>query len=233
VAAGANADEPEWQFGFMAGLDRNGRAAVLRVGRTRKYTTGEVVFREGDASEFAVVVLAGRLKVSSTSTEGHDTVLAFRGPGDLIGELSLFDGSPRSATVSAIEPAALVLITADRFTELMKAEPQIAAVLLRTIVGKLRDADRQRLEFGAYDTTGRVARRLVQLADEHGVPGTAKTGGVRITLPLSQTELAGWTGSSREAVARALALLRRRGLITTDRRSIVVVDLESLRSLAY
>jgi CRP-like cAMP-binding protein len=233
VAASADPKEPNWQFGFMAGLDPSGRAAVLRVGRTRKYTTGEVVFREGDASEFAVVVLAGRLKVSSTSMEGHDTVLAFRGSGDLLGELSLFDGSPRSATVAAIEPAQLVLITADRFTELMRAEPQIAAVLLRTIVGKLRDADRQRLEFGAYDTTGRVARRLVQLADEHGVPGSVTTGGVRITLPLSQTELAGWTGSSREAVARALALLRRKDLITTDRRSIVVLDLASLRSLAY
>jgi CRP-like cAMP-binding protein len=232
VVAGAHPEEPEWQFGFMAGLDPNGRRAVLQVGRTRKYTTGEVVFGEGDASEFAVVVLAGRLKVSSTSTDGHDIVLAFRGPGDLIGELSLFDGSPRSATVSAIEPAELVLITADRFTELMKAEPQIAAVLLRTIVGKLRDADRQRLEFGAYDTTGRVARRLVQLADEHGVRESATTGGIRITLPLSQTELAGWTGSSREAVARALALLRRKGLIATNRRSIVVIDLASLRSLA-
>jgi CRP-like cAMP-binding protein len=131
--------------------------------------------------------------------------------------------------VSAIEPAKVVLVTADRFMELLRAQPEIAAVLLRTVVAKLRDADRQRLEFGAYDTAGRVARRLVQLADEHG---SSSSDGVRITLPLSQSELAGWTGSSREAVARALGLLRRQGLITTDRRSIVVVDLESLRSLA-
>lgn len=204
---------------------------MLELGRTRKYATGENIFCEGDPSAFAVVVLTGRLKVSSTSAEGHDSVLAFRGPGDLIGELSLFDGAPRSATVSAIEPAELVLITADRFTEWMRTQPEIGTVLLRTISGKLRDSDRQRLEFGAYDTTGRVARRLVQLVDEHGVPGTTASGGVRITLPLSQSELAGWTGSSREAVARALALLRRRGLITTDRRSIVVLDVESLRSL--
>jgi CRP-like cAMP-binding protein len=174
-------------------------------------------------------VLAGGLEVVSTSPEGYDTVLAFRGPGDLIGELSLFDGSPRSATVSAIDPAELVLVTADRFTELMRTQPQVGPVMLRAIVGKLRDADRQRLEFGAYDTTGRVARRLVQLADEHG---STSSDGVRITLPLSQIELGGWTGSSREAVARALGLLCRRGLITTERRSIVVLDVESLRSLA-
>jgi CRP/FNR family transcriptional regulator, cyclic AMP receptor protein len=225
----AGPDEPAWRYGFMAALGAAARQAVLELGRFRKYAAGDVVFCEGDPSEFAVVVLAGRLKVASTSAEGYDTVLAFRGPGDLLGELSLFDGSPRSATVSAIEPAEAVLITADRFMELMRAQPEVGAVLLRTVVGKLRDADRQRLEFGAYDTTGRVARRLVQLADEHGSMSSV---GVRITLPLSQTELAGWTGSSREAVARALALLRRRGLIATDRRSIVVLDVESLRSLA-
>jgi CRP-like cAMP-binding protein len=216
----------------MAALSETARQAVLRLGRTRSYASGETVFCEGDPSEFAVVVTAGRLKVSRTSEEGHDTVLAFRGPGELIGELSLFDGYPRSATVAAIEPATAVLITADRFNELMRTQPEIGAVLLRTLAGRLRDADRQRLEFGAYDTTGRVARRLVQLADEHGVPGSTDVGGVRITLPLSQSELAGWTGSSREAVARALAVLRRRGLITTFRRSIVVLDVDSLRTLA-
>src|SRR2546423_10991119 len=114
--AGQSPKDPQWRFGLLAELSSGAREALLRLGRTRKYVTGETVFCEGDPSEFAVVVLAGRLKVSSTSPEGHDSVLAFRGPGDLIGELSLFDGKARSATVSAIEPAELVLITADRFT---------------------------------------------------------------------------------------------------------------------
>jgi CRP-like cAMP-binding protein len=131
-----------------------------------------------------------------------------------------------------VEPADVVLITADRFAELLREQPDIGAVLLRILTSKLRDADRKRVEFGAYDTAGRVARRLMELAEDHGVPGTAAAGGVRISLPLSQTELAGWTGASREAVARALALLRQRGLITTDRRSIVVLDLPALRALA-
>jgi CRP/FNR family transcriptional regulator, cyclic AMP receptor protein len=218
--------------GFVAELTAGARDTLLDLGRSRRYTTGEVVFSEGSDSEFAVVVLEGRLKVSSTSEDGHDTVLAFRGPGDLIGELSLFDGAPRSATVSAVEPAELLLITADRFMELLRAHPEIGPILLRILTSKLRDADRQRLEYGAYDTTARVARRLVELADEHGVPGPSATGGVRITLPLSQSELAGWTGSSREAVARALASLRRGGVITTHRRSIIVVDMVALRELA-
>jgi CRP-like cAMP-binding protein len=232
VAPGSSSDADQWRFGFLADLSIGAREAVLRLGRTRRYAAGEVVFCEGDPSEFAVVVLAGRLKVVRASEEGHETVIAFRGPGELLGDLSLFDGAARSATVSAIESADVVLITADRFMELMREQPEVPAVLLRTLASRLRDSDRQRVEFGAYDTAGRVARRLVQLADEHGVPGSTAPAAVRITLPLSQTELAGWTGSSREAVARALALFRRRGLIATDRRSIVVLDVESLRSLA-
>jgi CRP/FNR family transcriptional regulator, cyclic AMP receptor protein len=225
-------DESVWRFGFLGDLNPAQRDAVLRHGRSRTYKTNAVLFREGDRSTFAVAVLAGRLKVSCTSADGHETVLAFRGPGDLVGELSLFDGAERSATVSAVEPATVVVITADRFAELLHEQPDIGALLLRIVTSKLRDADRKRVEFGSYDTAGRVARRLVELADDHGLPGSGAKGGVRITLPLSQTELAGWTGASREAVARALALLRQRELITTDRRSIVVLDLAALRALA-
>jgi CRP/FNR family cyclic AMP-dependent transcriptional regulator len=225
-------EEPVWRYGFLGALNPAELDAVLRLGRSRSYATGVVLFREGDRSEFAVVVLAGRLKVASASADGHETVLAFRGPGDLVGELSLFDGGDRSATVSAVEPARVVAITADRFRELLREQPGIGVALLRILTSKLRDADRKRVEFGAYDTAGRVARRLLELAEDHGVPDPAATGGVRISLPLSQVELAGWTGASREAVARALALLRQRGLITTDRRTIVVLDLPALRALA-
>ena len=220
------------RFGFLAELDDAQRAAVERHGRHRSYRAGAALFREDDQSEFAVVVLAGRLKIWCTSAEGHETVLAFRGPGDIVGELSLFDGARRSATVSAVEPVEVLVITVDRFNELLREQPSIGAVLLGMIARRLRDADRKRIEFGAYDTANRVARRLVELADEHGAPASGATDAVRITLPLSQTELAGWTGSSREAVARSLALFRRRGLITTDRRQVVVLDLPALRAEA-
>ena len=224
--------EPAWRYGFFGTLNQAQREAVVRLGRPRSYSAGGVLFREGERSTFAVAVLAGRLKVASSSLDGHETVLAFRGPGDLVGELSLFDGGERSATVTAVEPADVLVITAERFTELLREQPELGAVLLRMLTSRLRDADRKRVEFGAYDTAGRVARRLLELADDHGVPGADATGGVRISLPLSQTELAGWTGASREAVARALALLRQSGLITTDRRAIVVLDVDALRARA-
>jgi CRP-like cAMP-binding protein len=100
---------------------------------------------------------------------------------------------------------------------------------MRLVTGKLRDADRKRIEYGAYDTTGRVATRLLELADRYGEQTGA---GVRVALPLSQDELAGWTGSSREAVSKALRSLRDRGLIETGRRRVVIHDLDGLRRRA-
>jgi len=102
-------------------------------------------------------------------------------------------------------------------------------MLLQVLSRKLRDADRKRIEFGAYDTVGRVCKRLVELAERFGEERGAS---VRIALPLSQQELAGWTGSSREAVSKALHQLRARGYIETARRGITVLDLAAIRRRA-
>jgi CRP/FNR family cyclic AMP-dependent transcriptional regulator len=96
-------------------------------------------------------------------------------------------------------------------------------------VRRFRDSDRMRVEFAAAQTLGRVAARLIELVDRHGEPFD---GGIAITLPLSQEELAGWTGSSREAVAKALHTLRGLGCIRTERRRIIVLDHEELRRQA-
>ena len=213
-------------FGFLARLTADEANALRASGRVRTYLQGSTLFSEGERSQAVAVVLRGRVKVSSLSTDGHESVLAFRSPGDLLGELSVLDGGPRSASVTAAEPVEALIVSGSKFRELLATRPRIAVVLLETLTRRLRDADRKRLEYGAYDTVGRVSRRLVELAADHGVrEGT----GVRITLPLSQGELAGWTGASRESVARALAVLRRNDIISTDRRRIVVTDMEALR----
>jgi CRP/FNR family cyclic AMP-dependent transcriptional regulator len=154
-------------------------------------------------------------------------VLAVRGPGDLLGEFSAIDGAERSATVSALEPIEALMVPSGRFTEFLADHGRLAILLLQTMTRKLRDADRKRVEFCAYDTPGRVARRLLELVDRYG-----ETDGenVRISLSLTQDELAGWTGSSREAVSKALREFRDRGWVTTGRRSIVVLDLDALRA---
>jgi CRP-like cAMP-binding protein len=105
----------------------------------------------------------------------------------------------------------------------------VALLIIETLVQRLRDADRQRLDFAMYDVTGRVARRLLQLAEEFGEPCSD---GVRIGLKLSQDELAGWAGSSREAVSKSLHALRDLGWIRTERQRLTVLDMDALREFA-
>jgi CRP-like cAMP-binding protein len=118
-------------------------------------------------------------------------------------------------------------ISASSFRDFLRTHPDAALAVLELITTRLRDADRKRAEFGSMDATGRVAARLVELADQHGQPTGS---GVRIDLALSQEDLASWVGASREAVSRALRLFRERGWIATRRRGITVLDQDALRS---
>jgi CRP-like cAMP-binding protein len=195
-------------------------------GHTRQYRRGSTIFIEGQVSDRVALIIKGRVKVASMTDAGEELLLALRGPGDLLGELSAIDGEPRSATVSALEPVEAVLVDAGEFNVFLRANPSAMFHLLRVLTGRLRDADRKRVEFGSFDTLGRVAHRLVELADTFGEPSAR---GVRIAIPLTQLELAGWIGASREGVSKALRVLRSSGMIETRRGSIVVLDLESLR----
>jgi len=152
-----------------------------------------------------------------------------RGPGALLGELSAVDGAPRSASVAALEPVVALVVPIAAFVDYLRSHGDAAIALLQLVTARLRDADRKRVESAAYDIPGRVARRLLELAERFGEPDGQ---GVRIGVALSQDELAGWVGASREAVAKALRVLRDRGFVTTGRRTMTVLDLEGLRKRA-
>jgi CRP-like cAMP-binding protein len=215
---------------WFAQLPAVERAALHARGTARHYRAGSTLFNEGDLSDWVVLLTEGRVKVSAAAAQGREVLLAVRGPGQLLGELSAVDAGPRSATVTAIDPVDARIITGDGFREFLAANPATSLLFLRTVSSRLRDSDRRRVEFVGLDTVGRVAGRLVELALEHGVASAGA--GTRIDLPLSQDELAGLTGASREAVSKALRLFRSRGWITTGRRCITVIDLDSLRSRA-
>jgi CRP/FNR family transcriptional regulator, cyclic AMP receptor protein len=218
---------PAVTTGFLGVLSEAERAELTAVGTRRRHQRGTALFHEREASDRVVIVLAGRVKVSTATEDGKEVVLAFRGPGDLLGELSAIDGEPRSATVSALEPTEVLVVAASSFRAFLEAHPRVALLLLEMLARRLRDADRKRVEFAAHDTVGRVAGRLVELAEEHG---RAVDGGVEITLPLSQDELAGWTGASRESVGKALHVMRSLRWVETGRRRITIRDLEALRA---
>lgn len=215
--------------GFLSGLETAERAALMERARRRRFSRGDTLFHEGDASDWVAVLLSGRAKVSFFTEDGTEVVLAVREPGDLLGELSALDKAPRSATVTAIDDVDTLVLTADAFQVYLESYPRLALELVRSLMARLRDADVKRVEFGAYDTVGRLARRLVELAERFGSPTEE---GVTIELPITQQELAGWTGSSRESVAKALQTLRKLGWVDTARRRMVIRDLDALRRRA-
>jgi CRP-like cAMP-binding protein len=214
---------------FLALLDDDDRRELeARAGR-RRFRAGSTLINEGGPGAEVLVLLSGRVKVGVTTAEGREIVLGFCGPGELIGELSVIDREARSGTTEALEPIEALAIAAADFRAMIETRPSFARALLHNLVRRFRDADRQRVEFAAAQTLGRVASRLVELADRYGEPSGD---GTAITLPISQEELAGWTGSSREAVAKALHTLRELGAIRTERRRITVLDDEGLRRQA-
>jgi CRP-like cAMP-binding protein len=205
-------------------------AGLRALGRRRSYRFAEVVFHEGERSEFVIIIDRGTVKISTVSVDGYETVLAVRSSGEVVGELAALDGRPRSATVTALNDVHVVLVQGEQFRAYLLAHPVAGLAMLRRLVDRLRDADRRRAEFGAYDVTARVARLLLDLADRSEQPG-APTNQL-VAAPLSQAELAGAAGASREAVAKVLRRLRSDGLVATYRRSITILRPDALETLA-
>ena len=214
---------------FYELLNADEQAALEAAGHRRQWKRGAVIYREASRSESVIVLKDGRVKVSSDTASGVEVVLAVRGPGALLGEFSAVDGGPMSATVTALEPVTALAVPTPEFERYLLGHARVSMLLMREVIRRVRDADRKRIEFGAYDTTGRVAARLVELAERFGEQTEE---GLRISLPLSQDELAGWTGSSREAVTKALRTLREEGWIQTGRLHVIVHDLAALRDRA-
>jgi CRP-like cAMP-binding protein len=198
---------------------------LLARGRRRKYARGTALFYELQPSDHVVVLLDGRVKIIRISEEGKEVLLAVRGAGDLLGELSAIDGDARSATAVALEAVEGLVVATPEFHDFLERHARVSLELMKMLSRRLRDSDGKRLEYGSQDSMGRVAARLVELADRFG---EADPDGVRIDLPITQEELAGWTGCSREAVSKALQGMRSLGWLETGRRTILVRDRDAL-----
>jgi CRP/FNR family cyclic AMP-dependent transcriptional regulator len=214
---------------FLAALDADERQVLLQGSTRRPFAAHTTLFHQGDPSTHVLVMLVGWVKAFATSRTGYEALLAIRGPGDIIGELSALDGKVRSATVLTLSPVEVAVLPSEQFVALLGRQPQLALALFGYLADRLREADRRRLEFGALSVSERLIRRLLELAELHGKP---ESGGIVLDIPLSQRELAGSVGASREAVARALKLLRERRIVITQRQRIVVLQPQVLRSIA-
>ncbi len=222
-----------WAAGtFLGDLPDDTRTAFRAAGTQRRHRKGTTVLLQGDAGDTVLLVVEGRVKVVSTTSEGRELVLAVRGPGELLGELTAVAeaGGLRSASVVAIDDVVVRAFTGAVFRQFLDDHPVSALVLLRSVVSRLHEADRHRVEFGSLDVPHRLARLLLELAAQHG----SSDGGARVELriALSQDELAGMVAASRETLVRALSSLRARGLVVTGRRTIDILDLDALRRYA-
>ena len=214
---------------FLGMLAEEEERALRARGITRRFRRGAILLREGEEPTRVLVLTEGRTKAVTFTEEGKEVVLGFMGPGSLLGEVATIQNRPRSATVTALEPCTAIALASGDFWALLEEHPRIWISVHKVVIGRLRLADLQRKEFSGSNTLGRVSRRLLELSDEHG---RQEDDGVTITLPLTQEELAGWTGASREAVAKSLRTLRDLGWIETGRRSISVRDSDALRRFA-
>ncbi len=215
---------------FLHALDPAIADALRAAGRRKRWPTDATIFLEGEPGGSILVLLEGRVKAFATTLDGRELILSLRGAGDLLGEIAaLSDGdSVRTASVVALEPVVGQMLTTAQFETFLLQHPKAALVLLRSVLHRLEQSVQMRIEYGAHDVLGRVARRLCELAEVHGEPTPE---GIRVAIGLSQDELATWVVASREGVTRVLARLRKDGSILTDRKSIVVVDLARLRKL--
>jgi CRP-like cAMP-binding protein len=200
-------------------------STIRREGHLRRFQRGQALFTEGDLARRVFLIGRGWVTVTCTTAGGREIMLALRGPGDMLGELSALDGEPRLATAVAVSEVEATVVSGSTLSRMLD-DVEAARELIRVLASRLRDSDRKRLEFAALDTLGRVAWRLLELSDGFG-QGTDE--GISVELPLSQEQLAGWCGASRESTVKALTSLRELGIITTGRRQVVIRDSEALR----
>jgi CRP-like cAMP-binding protein len=214
----------------FADLSADDLEHVAALSHPRSFLAGETVFREGDASNTCYIVRTGHARAVIEHGDGRQLALATFGPGDIFGELAMFDDERRSATVEAIEALDVLAILGPDMRGLMGARPQLAIALAAALSRRLR-ATNERLSSQSFQTVqSRVANVLGELVRRARAEG-APTGDVPITV--TQAEVAQLAGSSRESASRFLAVLERAGVISQGRGRLTVHDPDALRNYVY
>lgn len=207
---------------FFAGVDVAALADITAAGSARGLVRGDVLFEEGSEPDTLYIVLSGRIAIAQRSIDGRESVMALMEGGDLLGEMGLLDGLPRSAEARALESSTVLAIPYAPVRQLFEDQPQLLWGVVRLLSGRLRATDEALADSVFLDVTGRTAKRLLELAGERD----------EFVLPVTQEELAGMVGASRERVNKAIASFIRLGwLEQSDRRyRILMRDRLTLRA---
>jgi CRP/FNR family transcriptional regulator, cyclic AMP receptor protein len=217
------------QTPLFSGLDDEAAAALRASMATTRFRRGDVVFREGDSGDRLFVIVDGKVKLGRSSSDGRENLLAILGPGQMFGELSLFDPGPRSATVTAVTDVTFETLSHDELVRWLTGRPDVARGLLGQLAARLRKANDVVADLVFSDVPGRVAKALLDLSSRFG---RTADDGVHVHHDLTQEELAQLVGASRETVNKALADFAHRGWLRLEPRSVVILDVERLQRRA-
>jgi len=190
-----------------------------------KIAKGSILFKEGDDGEHRYVIIEGKLKLGTSSGDGRENLLSILGPGEMFGELSLFDPGPRTSTATAVTDAKLLSLSHEKVIPWLKQNPEVSLQLLARLAQRLRRTNEAVGDLVFSDVPGRVAKALIDLGDRFGKT-TAE--GLLVNHDLTQEELAQLVGASRETVNKALADFAGRGWLKLDGRSVLITDVERL-----
>jgi CRP/FNR family cyclic AMP-dependent transcriptional regulator len=190
---------------------------------------GDRLYDEGDIDDQLYVVIEGKVKLTRTSSDGREVLVRVQGPGDMFGELAMFDPTYRTSNASAVTDARLAAIAHDDLRNVLNDRPAIALLLLRELAQRLRVITDANTNLIFTDVPGRVAKALLELADKFG---TQQADGTLVSHDLTQEELAQLVGASRETVNKALADFAARGWIQLSAKSVLLIDTDRLRRRA-
>jgi CRP-like cAMP-binding protein len=218
-------DEVVRRAPLFTALD-DAQAASLRASMDSvKISKGGILFKEGDEGEHVYVIVDGKLKLGTASGDGRENLLSILGPGEMFGELSLFDPGPRTSTATAVTDTKLLSLSHEKLIPWLQGNPEVSLHLLARLAQRLRRTNEAVGDLVFSDVPGRVAKALIDLGSRFG---KATDEGLFVHHDLTQEELAQLVGASRETVNKALADFAGRGWLKLDGRAVLITDVERL-----
>ena len=214
---------------LFAGLEPGSARALIASMKSIDIGRGDVLFHEGEPGDRLYVIREGKVKLGTRSGDGRENLLAVLGPGEMIGELSLFDPGPRTATATAVSDSVVLEMGHHDLQTWLAATPAVAEHLLQALARRLRRTNEALADLVFSDVPGRVAKALLDLSSRFGRP---VEDGIRVAHDLTQEELAQLVGASRETVNKALADFAARGWVRREGRAVVLLDVERLERRA-
>ncbi len=213
---------------LFANLNEAELNALANDFTTRRFQQGEAIFFQGDPSQALYLIQTGRVRIYVQDESGQDTSVIFYSAGDIFGELAAVDGLPRSASALAADATIVHVLSRERLRAHLLASPQLAYNFMQTLAVRVRYSTLQVGNLTLHDVRSRLARKLLELAQGNG---RVEANGVRIDLPLTQSDLASLIGATRESTNKALGHFRRNGIIRIEHNQITIVDPEALREI--